>query len=256
MSLSPSGSVDPGRSDSAAATPRAAAPDRRPDTGHLPDQLPAVLAGLLAAPAGEPQEQAWGRFVDRYTPLLLHAAHHFSHDYDDVMDRYAYVLDRLRRDEFRRLRAFAAEGPGRFTTWLVVVSRRLVQDYQRERYGRPHPSIPGSGSGPAIAGVMRRNLADMLGEEVPTSCRDERSAASPELLAQTVERAQAVRQAVSKLDPRDQLLLKLRYEDELGGPEIARMMGYPSPFHVYRRLRTLLRLLASRVHREHADAAP
>ena len=41
------------------------------------------------------------------------------------MDHYAFMLDRLQEDGFHRLRAFAGDGRGQFTTWLVVVARRL-----------------------------------------------------------------------------------------------------------------------------------
>jgi len=47
------------------------------------------------------------------------------------MDRYAFVLDRLRARNFRRLRRFQPRGSARFTTWLVLVSRRLCLDHRR-----------------------------------------------------------------------------------------------------------------------------
>jgi DNA-directed RNA polymerase specialized sigma subunit len=37
----------------------------------------------------------------------------------------------------------------------------------------------------------------------------------------------------------DRLLLKLRFDDGLSAPEIARLLGFPTPFHVYRRLNAL-----------------
>jgi len=44
---------------------------------------------------------------------------------DGAMDAYAYVLERLRERDCARLRTYADGGPARFTTWLVVVARRL-----------------------------------------------------------------------------------------------------------------------------------
>ena len=46
--------------------------------------------------------------------------------------------------------------------------------------------------------------------------------------------------ASALLDPVDRLLVKLRYEDELAIPEIARVLELPSRFHVYRRLDRVL----------------
>jgi hypothetical protein len=36
------------------------------------------------------------------------------------------------------------------------------------------------------------------------------------------------------------LLLKYRFEDALPASRIARLMSFPTPFHVYRRLNTIL----------------
>jgi RNA polymerase sigma factor (sigma-70 family) len=47
-------------------------------------------------------------------------------------------------------------------------------------------------------------------------------------------------QALESLVPRDRLLLSLKYEDEMSGRQIAQIMGYESPFHVYRRLKVVL----------------
>ena len=52
-------------------------------------------------------------------------------------------------------------------------------------------------------------------------------------------------QAVATLDTRDQLLLVLRYEDGLGPQRIAGMLGFPTRFHVHRRLKRVLAALKS-----------
>ena len=123
--------------------------------------LPPVLAELLAAVEREAKETAWAAFLEVYTPLLLRTAYRFGHTYDGAMDRYTYLLDHLYRNDFRRLRAFAAIGPGRFTTWLVVVARRLFLDYHRERYGRDSAAYrPGAKRDHGVIGdakASRRN---------------------------------------------------------------------------------------------------
>jgi len=62
---------------------------------------------------------------------LLHTARTRHPDYDTAMDGYADVLEALRRDDFRRLRGCAADGRSKFTTWLMVVTRRLLLDSPR-----------------------------------------------------------------------------------------------------------------------------
>lgn len=220
---------------------------------HRSEPPEAALAALLDAPDGEAKESAWGLFVEAYTPLLLHTAYRFGRTYDGAMDRYTYLLEHLHRDDFRRLRSFETAGSGRFSTWLVVVARRLFQDYYRSRYGRPRPSLTPAGADRALERRMRRNLAEMVAVEVSPSLRDG-SVPSPDAAAQATERAEAVRAAVLSLEPRDRLLLKLRFEGELAGHEIAKVMGFPTPFHVYRRLRTVLGVLARRLRREYAEA--
>src|SRR5262249_41817793 len=102
----------------------------------MPDGLPAELSQLLAAAEPQGAEGAWGEFVHAHSRLLLHVARSMAKDHDDAMDRFAYLLEQLRRDDCRRLRGFVADGRSKFTTWLVVVARRLCLDYDRRRYGR------------------------------------------------------------------------------------------------------------------------
>ena len=97
------------------------------------DALPTELSALLAPErAGE---RAWATFVREHSALVLRVAKRLGGDHDAVMDRYAFVLERLREDGYRRLRTYVP-GRCRFTTWLTVVARRLCYDRDRERYGR------------------------------------------------------------------------------------------------------------------------
>jgi RNA polymerase sigma factor (sigma-70 family) len=217
--------------------------------------LPPVLAALLAATDRETKETAWGAFVERYTPLLLHTAHRFGHSYDGAMDRYTYLLEQLHRNNFRRLRVFAASGPGRFSTWLVVVARRLLLDYHRQRYGRTRPP-PADRIETTASSAMRRHLAEMVGEEISLSGIEDCSVPEPEVAMHAAERTKAVRAAVSSLEPRDQLLLRLRFEEGLPAHAIADVLGFPTQFHVYRRLRAVLALLGRLLPREHIEAIP
>ncbi len=213
--------------------------------------VPPVLAAVLAAVHREAKEAAWEAFVKAYTPLLLHTAYRFAHTYDEAMDRYTYLLEHLYRDDFRRLRAFTAAGSGRFSTWLVVVARRLLLDYHRQRYGRTRPAAPGHREETKASSTMRRHLAEMVAEEVPLSAIWDCSIPDPEAVTHAAERAKTVQAAVSSLEPRDQLLLRLRFDKELAAHEIADVMGFPTQFHVYRRLATVLSMVGRLLPREY-----
>jgi len=177
--------------------------------------------------------ESWTAFVARYNRLLLHAAHAYGDDYDGAMDRYAYVLEELRRGDFKRLRDYAGAGRGKFSTWLAVVSRRLCLDYGRRKYGRQRAQ-----SGPASveAHVVRRRLADLLAANVDLSSIPDSSGGNPEADLRQGELMEALQSAIEGLDPQDQLLLKLRFQDELSVREIARILRLSSVFHAYRRI--------------------
>lgn len=157
------------------------------------------------------------------------------------MDAYAYLLEQLERDDFRRLRAYTPEARSKFTTWLVVVARRLCLDRLRERYGRP----VGASAVSQETRALRRRLADLLVHELDPAATPlpDDATTNPDADLRTRELHQALTVALARLDPRDRLLLKLRYEDELPAREIGQLLRFPTAFHVYRRLNWLLQEL-------------
>lgn len=222
------------------------------------DQLgvaPPVLATLLDAKDTAEREERWAAFVARYTPLLLHAARRFAHSYDEKMDRYTFLLDRLSRDDFRRLRAFAAPGPGRFTTWLVVVAHRLLVDYHRQLFGRPRSRNECRGGASTLRGrplTLRLGTDTRFPDPDATSCDTEAE-------TDVAECVTALQRAVTSLGPRDRQLLTLRFDRGLAAREIAGVMGFASQGHVYRRLQALLvrlRVLLPPSYREYVGAMP
>jgi len=167
-------------------------------------------------------------------------------DHDVVMDRYAFVVEELREQRFRRLRGFAADGRGKLTTWLMVVVGRLCVDHDRRKNGRA--MSPGARE-PA---VPRRLVELVLDPEVIARIPDNAPSADEEL-----ERRQVLLEfdaAVATLSPADQLLVTLRYEDNRSANEIASLMSLRTPFHVYRRLNrvheSLRPMLMARADRE------
>jgi RNA polymerase sigma factor (sigma-70 family) len=195
------------------------------------------LSGLLEAADPAAREPAWKTFLETHSRLLLHTARTLARDYDATMDAYAYLLEQLRRDDFHRLRAYVSDGRSKFTTWLVVVARRLCLDHLRRRYGRVQEAGPRS----SAARAVRRQLVDLLAGELDASDQTDPAASSdPESQLRTSELTQAVSGALAGLNPSDRLLIKLRFEDGLSAREIGQIMGFATPFHVYRRLNALL----------------
>jgi RNA polymerase sigma factor (sigma-70 family) len=217
------------------------APVRRPRLGSL---LPPELVGLFEADDPVAREAAWKTFVETYSRLLVHTARSLHRDYDAAMDAYAYLLEQLRRDDFRRLRAYTPDTRSKFTTWLVVVARRICVDLLRERYGR---RVDGSESQEPRA--VRRRLADLLVHELDPAAAPDTSTPNPETALRARELSQALTAALARFEPRDRLLLKLRYEDQLPAREIGHLLRFATPFHVYRRLNALLEALRTALQR-------
>src|SRR4029077_17415039 len=127
------------------------------------------LSRLLDARTEAACDEAWTEFIRVHHRLLLYVARSGkpgTRNDDATMDAYAAILDRLREDDFRRLRAFAADGRSTFVTWLVVVARRLCVDFARSRYGRADRRVAVDAT---TQEQMRRRLADPAGAEMDLS---------------------------------------------------------------------------------------
>lgn len=201
--------------------------------GAVAVSYPRELQRLLEAQSEPERDIAWSDFLTAFHRLLLHTARTVLRSEDDARDAYAEVLERLRANEFARLRNFADDGRTRFSTWLVVVTRRLCVDSYRRRYGRTN-------GGEATAGQKVRHALhdDRCGGVDPSVLAS--SADLPDAALEERERLEALAKALGRLEPRDRMLLALRFKDDQTAIAIARVMGFPSPFHVYRRLNTLL----------------
>ncbi len=193
---------------------------------------------------------AWENFVADHSRLLLHVAGEVFPRHDDRMDAYAFVLERLREDDCRRLRAYQEDGRSKFSTWLTVVVRRLCLDFYRQRYGRPRGEARSTEIRERFS--WRRRLVDLTATEhdlvVQQVLADQHQ--GPEDALHARELSRAVHEAVAALHPEERLLLSLRFRDGLSAREIAGHLGLPTAFHVFRRLNatftTLRRHLASR----------
>lgn len=208
---------------------------------------PPAVAALLSA-GQDTRDEAWESFLAAYSPVLMAAVERVAVSHDEAMDHYAFVLDRLREEDFRRVRAFASNGAATFDSWLGVVAKRLSIDHHRRRVGRPQAHVV-PGSREELEWMARRNLARLVADDVEAlGLRDER-ASSPEDRVVAEERRSALVAALGELDERDRLLLTLRFEDGFPHASIAAALNMPTRFHVHRRLKKVLETLRHSLER-------
>lgn len=130
----------------------------------MADTLPPSLSSLLTA-TGQHEKEAWSAFLEMYSERILKVARSLPGDDDAAMDRYLFVLEELRGEGFRRLRAYALDRGAKFSTWLSIVVRRLCLDHHRKKYGR----AAGPDRNPAhdlAIGSVRRRRSDARGYRV------------------------------------------------------------------------------------------
>jgi RNA polymerase sigma factor (sigma-70 family) len=191
---------------------------------------------LFAPPDDGARDKAWADFLVGCSDVLLRVARIMGGDDDAVMDRYAFILDALSRDDYRRLRAYVDDGRSSFDTWLAVVARRLCMDEYRGRYGRVQSATDAT----AARHAARRNLSDLLGSELGLEELRANADATPDATLEEKEWRSTLDAALAQLETEDRVILRLRFEDDVSVPEIARLLGLGSPFALYRRLKRIL----------------
>ena len=204
-------------------------------------RVPRLLRDLLAAESAEGRNRAWDRFVRKHSRILLKVAFETKVGYDGAMDRYAITLEGLRADDFRRLRQYRPDGTTRFTTWLVVVARRLCLDHHRRVYGRPRRADDRA----LEERETRRRLVDFVAEEIDLETLTTLDEQGTDAGVRRRELTEALEASLETLDLEDRLMLRLRFEHETRVSEIARLLGKPTVFHVYRRIKKILSRLRS-----------
>ena len=207
--------------------------------------LPGDLQSLVTATDRAVRDRAWADFLRQHSNVILRVARAMGGGHDATMDRYAYAVDALRRDDFKRLRAYDPDGRGSFDTWLAVVARRLCMDEHRHRYGRAQSDDADAEAERAT----RRQLADLVGNELGLDTI-EGNTDTPDVQLERSELRAVLDCALAQLDVTERLILRLRFEDAVSVPEIARLLGINSPFKVYRQLDKVLMTV-----RRHLEAA-
>jgi RNA polymerase sigma factor (sigma-70 family) len=211
----------------------------------MSEGVPLDLAGLLRASDARARDEAWAEFLATHTRLLVHTARSVTDSYDAAMDAYTYLVEQLRSDDYRRLRAYNPDGRSKFTTWLVVVARRLCLDWHRQRYGRARESTQPRRD----ARALRRRIVDLVVDDVDPARAAAPEDGRPDAALESEELAGALESALAGLTARDRVLVALRFHDDLSASQIANLLGYPTPFHVYRHLNRLLAQLKDDLRR-------
>jgi len=223
-----------------ACSPHAAGPSwGSPSRLLLMDGIATLeLNRLLRAPDVVKRDAAWDDLIGRHTRLLLAVARSFGGDHDDAMERYSYILEKLREVDFRRLRSYDPNVGATFPTWLTVTARHLCLDHHRSRFGRTRAEHTSDRS--ASLRAVRRALSDLSeGDIGPDEVADSSSVAT-DGVAIRGQLDECLRSELSRLTSTERLLLALRFEDDLPASRIAGIVGMPTPFHVYRRLNSIL----------------
>jgi RNA polymerase sigma factor (sigma-70 family) len=171
--------------------------------------------------------------------MLLRVVSSLHVSYDEEMDAYACVLEKLRDEDYRRLADYRVDVRSSFSTWLAVVARRIGLDHLRQRYGRTELNDQET----LERRATRRRLVDLVSSEPDMTELPERGRATPESALEERELLASLDEAMAQLTPNEQLLVGLRFHDGLSAAEIASIVSLPTAFHVYRRLNLILKKL-------------
>jgi len=198
--------------------------------------VPLELTRLLRSPDTGDREAAWEQLIAKHTRLLMSVTRSLGSDHDAAMERYAYILEKLRENDFRRLRSYSSDSGASFSTWLTVTSRRLCLDHYRSVYGRHRPET--SEKSEELRSV-RRSLTDLVSAEIEADSLSGESDSAERMLV-VKYRNECLDSAIARLAPRDRLLLTLRFDEGLSASRISRVLDMPTPFHVYRSINNIL----------------
>ena len=215
--------------------------------------LPFNLSSLPDSASAAECNHVWDAFLTQYSATVLHICRSMASEPDTAMDAYAHVLEALHEDGCRRLRAYSPHANVKFSSWLIVVTRRLVLDYLRHRYGRSRSEDLER----QHEQRTRRRLENLIADEVDPDQIVGESISLPDAAVRRQQLERAVRDALTRLKASDRLLLALRFKDDRPVREIATTLGVSSVFHVYRRRSVVLaELRAALENKGISDAEP
>lgn len=91
---------------------------------------------LLSLFRREPNH-AWGLFCEKYSDFIYTVLRRAGFDYDAAMERFVFICEKLREQEFRRLKTIKYAGQeGEIKPWLRQVIKRLCVNWAWSEDGR------------------------------------------------------------------------------------------------------------------------
>ena len=219
----------------------------------MAESLPPELARVLAATDDMSRERAWTEFVGTFSRLILHAARSATSSYDEGMEAYTAALEGLRANDMRKLRNYSVDPRSRFTTWLVVVVRRIAIDKQRERYGKISANEKKSGVIPDER-AARARLARLAASNIDLESLPDSVGQRADETLQRDDLYTLLETAIAELDERDQLLLTLKFVDDLPARCIAELQGWDDQMSVYRRINHITSELRKKLQARGVDS--
>jgi RNA polymerase sigma factor (sigma-70 family) len=149
-------------------------PDLRKKLADAEGQSVLSDSDLLALFQQQP-EKAWRAFIDKHADTIFSLLRSLGFDYDQAMDRFVYVCEKLTEKNFRRLKAIRYTGSyGDLTPWLRQVVKRLSINWAWSEEGRKRLLKPIAQLGPCEQrvfelyfwnGLMPSVIAERLSQE-------------------------------------------------------------------------------------------
>ena len=94
---------------------------------------------LLAQLRSRDRSEAWKKFLEVYSPVIMHIAGQYEYRRGGRNDCYLFICEKLSKNDFCRLLSYQPEGSASFRSWLNVVIANLCIDWRRHKQGRPRP---------------------------------------------------------------------------------------------------------------------
>jgi RNA polymerase sigma factor (sigma-70 family) len=234
---------DPSRAKGPPTTPPPPPPRKPPDPPSPPGG-----GGDDGGDGDDDIDELWKKFLERFSRLILSVCHKKLHWEDGPMDGYAYVLDHLRANDFARLRKYSPCPGCKFETWLTTVVGRLCIDCWREHYKiKRAPKGEDPNSPEAIKRKeeqeLAKRIADLLAKDLEVIAPPPSEEDSAEDQIVRAEMQATLLTCVASLPARDRLMIKLRFLDGATAAEVAKLMKFPTQWHVFRAERAALAAL-------------
>ena len=82
-------------------------------------------------------ELAWRIFIEKYADVIFATLQRLGFDYDEAMDRFVYICEKLCEQDFRRLKSIRHAGSfGDLTPWVRTVAQNLSVNWLWSVEGR------------------------------------------------------------------------------------------------------------------------